>query len=482
MSMSQQTIEPSTLGLAKILSGIACGDHGAWTWFCDHHAERIWRLAFAIHRNRVDADDACQEIALRVRRHAAKFNARAGSDAYAEAWVRRLAVNCCLDRIRAMMTRSKIETRPKNIDSVQSSAKAQIDVLANKELCLVAMQELASLSDRDRYLIGTHIIDGIDQVSLADELSCRVETLRVRLHRALERLRRALDKRGISLTAAFLIALLTGAAADTAEIDQELIHRLRTTVVRKSALSPLLLRLSALALAGCGLLSLVVLRGNMLTEEYESERTAGEDSPEARTQYLAHVASPTAPSQVEVEDRHVIDDCVNISFGPIGPGNKIDQQRTITLQPLLIEWHSNDPNTGWFGSAIIVSSFYSKDDEAIMRPIAGGPILKSTDTLAIIKTISQGEAEQTWIVAAIITRRMLGTHKAMLVRVSDIADAIAQYGQSDWGCSLTHYANMTTYRTGHGGNESSTGFASSGGEIIFSADDVKQLCAPRLSN
>jgi RNA polymerase sigma-70 factor (ECF subfamily) len=145
---------------------------------CFHvHGARVWRLARGMLGQAADADDATQEIFLRVQEKAASFDGR-GSFA---AWVRRLAVNHCLNRL-AERRRREARCETDHVDAIPATAKPGIETSEALE------RALARLPDDQRAALVLREIDGRSYREIADLLAIPIGTVMSRLARARERL------------------------------------------------------------------------------------------------------------------------------------------------------------------------------------------------------------------------------------------------------------------------------------------------------
>src|SRR5262249_53689362 len=84
------------------------------------------------------------------------------------------------------------------------------------ELLTVLDEQLHKLPARYRVPLILHHLDGLTQAETARELSCPPGTIAARLSRGRELLRRLLERRGVTLSAATVTALLARAEVATA--------------------------------------------------------------------------------------------------------------------------------------------------------------------------------------------------------------------------------------------------------------------------
>ena len=164
------------------LEKLVAGDRDALARCFREHGARVWRLARALLGQAADADDATQEIFLRVREKAATF---AGRSTFA-AWLRRLAVNHCLNRLKARRRRDdRIEERERDLD--------ELDALARPSPCSFETSEaleraLDWLPADQRVVLVLRELDGLSYREIAEAVDVPIGTVMSRLARARERL------------------------------------------------------------------------------------------------------------------------------------------------------------------------------------------------------------------------------------------------------------------------------------------------------
>ncbi len=141
------------------------------------HGARIRRLARAMLGQAADADDAVQEILLRVQEKAASFDGRGSF----RAWLRRLAVNHCLNVIAQ---RRRREGRVDAIDLDALAAPERVSFDTREALD----RALGRLPSDQRAALVLREIEGLSYREIAQALSIPIGTVMSRLARARERL------------------------------------------------------------------------------------------------------------------------------------------------------------------------------------------------------------------------------------------------------------------------------------------------------
>src|ERR1043165_8569071 len=73
-----------------------------------HHEAQVLRVAYRILGDWTDAEDAAQDVFVRLYRNGLKFP----NDAAMGGWLYRVTVNACLDRLRSSQTLLKLPEPP----------------------------------------------------------------------------------------------------------------------------------------------------------------------------------------------------------------------------------------------------------------------------------------------------------------------------------------------------------------------------------
>jgi len=152
---------------------------------CHRHRDEIYRFALALLANRTDAEDAAQEVLLRLWNHLPKinpFNTRA--------WLLRTTRHYCLDQIRRRSNRTTpllmddeaLDDRPDELAVNPSSA-------ADSKLRLEqARKALLKLPEQLRSVFILYEVNGLRYREIAATLEIPINSVKVYLSRARERL------------------------------------------------------------------------------------------------------------------------------------------------------------------------------------------------------------------------------------------------------------------------------------------------------
>lgn len=172
------------------MARVAAGDGGAFQPLVNGHAVRLRRIAYRMLGDVGEAEDVAQEALLRLWRDAARWRPERAGPA---AWLNRVTVNLCLDRLRR--TRFVVTEQVPERACDGPSADALIEADQQKAAVVAA---IAQLSDRQRAAIVLTYYEGLSNAMAADALDLNLKAFESLLHRARQTLKAALVQAGIA--------------------------------------------------------------------------------------------------------------------------------------------------------------------------------------------------------------------------------------------------------------------------------------------
>jgi len=172
---------------AELVSRARDGDHQAQDALVRAVQDRIYRLALRMLGDPAEAQDAVQDILMRMLRHLDGFRGEAAFTT----WIYRIAANQLLThrRKRAIRTAATLDAMGTFLDTGLRAPAAAVDPVLVEESKLICTQAMLQCLDPDQRL--AYILGEIVEVS-SDEGAAIVEatpeTFRKRLERARERI------------------------------------------------------------------------------------------------------------------------------------------------------------------------------------------------------------------------------------------------------------------------------------------------------
>ena len=165
------------------------GDPSTFDPIVQTYQDRIYNLCYYLLGNPQDAEDAAQEVFIKAFRNLKDFR----PEASLYTWLYRIGVNTCLDHKRksrpdALKDESLAEGLASNEPSPEQSYQS-------KEIGQAINSALNQLSKNSRAVIVLKEIEGLPYEDIAEVLNTSVGTVKSRISRAREELRRLLREK-----------------------------------------------------------------------------------------------------------------------------------------------------------------------------------------------------------------------------------------------------------------------------------------------
>ena len=170
------------------------GDETAFETLMLNYQTPIYNLCYRTVGNQEDAADMTQEAFLKAWKYLHSFQFESAFST----WLYRLATNCCLDLLRSKKRRPTISivTEDENgeeqiFDPVDPAPQPE-EALIRKEEQVQLEEALASLEETQRQIITLRVVNDLSYTEIADILDLKEGTVKSRLSRARETLRKKL--------------------------------------------------------------------------------------------------------------------------------------------------------------------------------------------------------------------------------------------------------------------------------------------------
>jgi|SRR5215467_2624393 len=175
-----------------VVERVLGGDTALYELLMRRHNQRLYRIARAILRDDVEAEDVMQDAYVRAYQNLASFEGRAKFIT----WLTRIAIHEALSRSRR---RSKFQSFDSSEQSQGEVMKSVISLdrspeqeAYDRELAGVIEKAVLSLSEEHRLVFMLRDIEGMSTDETAQCLNLTQENVKVRLHRAHAKLRKQL--------------------------------------------------------------------------------------------------------------------------------------------------------------------------------------------------------------------------------------------------------------------------------------------------
>lgn len=174
-----------------LMKRVAAGDESATAELYDRFGALVFRMSLQAMPTRAEAEDAVQEIFVRLWRTAGRYDP---SRAALVTWVMLISRRHLVDRMR----RTKARVRAGSLDGSESlvapSAIEDEHGMERGERFVSLMKKVDSLPELQRTVIKRAYLGGQTLRQIADELGTPIGTIKSALSRALVRLRERMNE------------------------------------------------------------------------------------------------------------------------------------------------------------------------------------------------------------------------------------------------------------------------------------------------
>jgi RNA polymerase sigma-70 factor (ECF subfamily) len=180
--------------LADLVKCSQRGDAKAFARLVAETQGGVYNLAYNVLRNHEDAQDATQEVYLRVWRALPGFRA----ESKFTTWLYRLAINACLNRRRQLRTQLHVVDSEEVLQRVAAPGSDPMAVTLDSERAARLWAAVDHLPEKYRLVIGLFYQEQRSYQEIAEMLALPVGTVKAHLNRARAALARSLRQRGES--------------------------------------------------------------------------------------------------------------------------------------------------------------------------------------------------------------------------------------------------------------------------------------------
>jgi RNA polymerase sigma-70 factor, ECF subfamily len=178
---------PTPAELSKLLSRIALGDRAALDALYLHTSAKLFGVLLRLLNDRQEAEDALQEVYIRVWQRADRYSVSAASPI---SWLVAVTRNHAIDRLRKRKTSAGNLEDAENVKDDQPTPEAVVEAEGEKrrlDHCLEELEAVKAEAVRGAYL------DGQSYQELAERHGIPLNTIRTWLRRSLMKLRTCLE-------------------------------------------------------------------------------------------------------------------------------------------------------------------------------------------------------------------------------------------------------------------------------------------------
>lgn len=187
MSSSRDVDESERTPLEGLMRAVASGDRTAFRHLYDATQAKLYGVVLRILRERASAEDALQEIYVRIWDKAADFDPGKAS---AMTWMATIARNRAIDILRS--ARTAIGASEQDIEDLPAETAEPLQERHRSEELRRLLACLAGLDEERRQMILLAYYRGTTREALSRRFERPVPTVKTLLHRGLAQLRECL--------------------------------------------------------------------------------------------------------------------------------------------------------------------------------------------------------------------------------------------------------------------------------------------------
>lgn len=175
-------------------------NRNAFNKLVETYQSKVFNMAYSMLSNYEDANDAAQEVFLKVYKNIDKFEGKSSLST----WIYRICVNVCNDMLRkrtrsapvislfSFGTNDNDEEKPLEIKDDTPTPEESLEMTETQAEVRRALDEL---SPEFKTVITLYDLEGLSYDEISDILKCPVGTIKSRLNRARKALKKNLLKK-----------------------------------------------------------------------------------------------------------------------------------------------------------------------------------------------------------------------------------------------------------------------------------------------
>jgi RNA polymerase sigma-70 factor (ECF subfamily) len=175
----------------ELIERTLAGDGGAFALLVERFQRKIYRVAYAIVRDDMEADTITQDTFIQAYTHLGRFEGRSEL----ETWLTRIAINRSRDALRrrrflSLFTRDE-EDGETMIEPVDDRPDPERQIMSVQIRAAIVRAE-RQLSPQQKVIFRLRHYESLSLEEIADHLGLRAGTVRAHLFRAIHKVRREL--------------------------------------------------------------------------------------------------------------------------------------------------------------------------------------------------------------------------------------------------------------------------------------------------
>lgn len=178
----------------ELVERIKKGDNAAFDALVNNYAKKIINTAYALLYDAEEAQDAAQEVFIKVYKNIHSFR----GDSTVSTWIYRITRNVCCDILRKKKNTNVISLDFENEEGLKNepadTAPTPVEVAETNERDEFLRKCIAALDETHKTVITLYDMEGLSYEEIAEVMKCPVGTVKSRIYRARDALRKLLEK------------------------------------------------------------------------------------------------------------------------------------------------------------------------------------------------------------------------------------------------------------------------------------------------
>lgn len=194
LGLRDSSSKTAALSSASVVERAKAGDPAAFEQLIDCYKHKVLSTSWRMLGNREDAQDAAQEVFLRVHKYLSGFR----SDQDFAAWLYKIIVNVCRDQIRKQGGRHQFasfesEREDGTLDDLVSGDDVEANAIKSQQRALIA-EALDTLSTKERAALVLRDLEGLSTEEVARVLGSSQTTVRTQISSARAKIKQYRDR------------------------------------------------------------------------------------------------------------------------------------------------------------------------------------------------------------------------------------------------------------------------------------------------
>jgi RNA polymerase sigma-70 factor (ECF subfamily) len=174
-----------------VLERLQAGDPRAFEDLVTAYQHRVFAVAYRMLGSRAEAEEAAQEVFLRIHRGLAGFR----GEAKLSTWVYTITSRLCLSRLATGDARlARAREAEETLAELPSPDADAVERLERDERERALRRAIAELPEERRIVVVLRDLEGLSYEEIAETLNLMLGTVRSRLHRGRMELKERLEK------------------------------------------------------------------------------------------------------------------------------------------------------------------------------------------------------------------------------------------------------------------------------------------------